>query len=55
MLYAILENGIEEDEWWFVEAFSDQDEAIKYLLDLVEESESSNYRLVEYKANRVII
>lgn len=55
MLYAILENGIEEDEWWFVEAFSDQDEAIKCLLDLVEESESSNYRLVEYKANRVII
>ena len=55
MLYAILENGIEEDEWWFVEAFSDQDEAIRCLHDLVEESKSSKYCLVEYKANRVII
>lgn len=55
MLYIVLEKGIEENEWWFVEAFSDQDRAIKYLLDLVEESESSNYRLVEYKANRIII
>lgn len=55
MLYAILENGMEENEWWFLEAFADRDEAIKCLLDLAEESESSNYRLVEYKANKVII
>lgn len=55
MLYAVLESGIEENEWWLVEAFADQDEAIRCLLDHAEESEGSNYRLVEYKANRVII
>lgn len=55
MLYAVLESGIEENEWWLVEAFTDRDEAIKCLLDHVEESESSDYRLVEYKANKVII
>ena len=55
MLYAILEDGIQKDEWWLVEAFVDEDEAIQHLLDLIEENEGSNYRLVEFKANRVRI
>lgn len=55
MLYAVLEKDILTDEWLLVEAFTDEDEAIKYLLDNVEVNENSNYRLVEFKANKVII
>ena len=55
MLYAILEDGALKGEWLLVEAFVDQDEAIECLLDLAEQNEGSNYRLVEFKANKVII
>lgn len=55
MLYAVLEKDILTGEWLLEEVFTDQDEAINYLLDNWEINENSNHRLVEYKANRVII
>lgn len=54
MLYVILD-GTQKDELVFIEAFVDQDEAIQYLLDLSEENKKNNYRLIEFKATRVII
>lgn len=54
MIYAVFENGIEENEWWLLEAFLTLKEAKDYVNDMVDEDTESRYRIVEYVTSRVV-
>ena len=54
MLYAVFEDGIEENEWWLLETFSTLEEANDLFNDLTDEETGSRYRIVEYVENRVV-
>lgn len=54
MIYAVFENGIEENEWWLLEAFLTLKEAKDYVNDMVDENTESRYRIVEYVTSRVV-
>lgn len=53
-LYILFESGIDENEWWFLQAFADKEDALKCAKWAHEDAESSKYRIVKYKAEKII-
>ena len=56
MIYAVFENGIEENEWWLVDTFLTLKEAKDCVNDMIEvdEDTESHYRIVEYTESKVV-
>lgn len=53
-LYIVFESGIDENEWWLLQTFADKEDALKYVKWAHEDAESTKYRIVKYKAEKVI-
>ena len=56
MIYAVFENGIEENEWWLLETFLMYEEAKDFVNAMIEviEDTKSPYRIVEYIESKVV-
>ena len=56
MIYAVFENGIEENEWWLLETFLMYEEAKDFVNAMIEviEDTKSHYRIVEYIESKVV-
>ena len=56
MIYAVFENGIEENEWWLLETFLTYEEAKDFVDAMIEVTEDteSHYRIAEYIENKVV-
>ncbi|MBR0059807.1 MAG: hypothetical protein IJP99_10815 [Methanobrevibacter sp.] len=56
MIYAVFENGIEENEWWLLETFLMYEEAkdfVNVMIEVIEDTKS-HYRIVEYIESKVV-
>ena len=56
MIYAVFENGIEENEWWLLETFLMYEEAkdfVNVMIEVIEDTKSP-YRIVEYIESKVV-
>ena len=56
MIYAVFENGIEENEWWLLETFLMYEEAkdfVNVMIEVIEDTKS-HYRIVEYIESKLV-
>ncbi len=53
-IYVVYESGIHADEWWLVETFETEFGARKYIEEVIDEEDSTRYRILRCIKEKVI-